>query len=341
MPTYSPSPAYQDQGPYRLGVLLVNSGTPDSLTSTGVRRFLRRLLRDRRTIEVSRAIWCWILYFIILPLRPVGVVPKYRRVWTPEGSPLAVISARLRTALEAQLTAQQGEAVAVELGMLYSSPDVTTGLERLRQRGAQKIIVLPLFPQYSGTTTAAAYDQVGRALRDWRYLPELHYVLDYAVDPAYIAAVADGIAAHRAAHPDGAHLLFSFHGIPASYVADGDPYERKCHATAAAVAARLGLAGDQWSLSFQSRVGRAKWLGPYTEETVKQLASRGMKQLDVVCPGFAIDCLETIDEMGVEAAETFHAAGGETLRYIPALNDSAAHVEVLAGLVAAHARQRP
>ena len=245
MPTYTASPAYQDQGPYRLGVLLVNSGTPDALTSTDVRRFLRRLLRDRRTIEVSRAIWCWILYFIILPLRPVGVVPKYRRVWTPEGSPLAVISARLRSALEARLGADHGEAVAVELGMLYSSPDVATGLDRLRQRGAQKIIVLPLFPQYSGTTTAAAYDQVGRALRDWRYLPELHYVLDYAVDARYVAAVADGIAAHRAAHPDGAHLLFSFHGIPASYVADGDPYERKCHATAAAIAPLLAsLSGN-------------------------------------------------------------------------------------------------
>jgi ferrochelatase len=340
MPTFSPSPAYQDNGPYRLGVLLVNSGTPDSLTPAGVRSFLRRLLRDRRTIEVSRAIWCWILYFIILPLRPIGVVPKYRRVWTPEGSPLAVISVRLREALETRLTALHGEPVAVELGMLYSSPDVTTGLERLRQRGAQKIVVLPLFPQYSGTTTAAAYDQVGLALRDWRYLPELHYVLDYAVDEAYVAAVADGIAAHRAAQGAPGHLLFSFHGIPESYVANGDPYERKCHATAAAVAAKLGLPGDAWSLSFQSRVGRAKWLGPYTEETVKQLAARGVKQLDVVCPGFAIDCLETIDEMGVEAAETFHKAGGELLRYIPALNDGDAHVEVLAGLLAQHARQR-
>ncbi len=341
MPTYSPSPAYVDHGPYRLGVLLVNSGTPDSLTPGGVRSFLRRLLRDRRTIEVSRAIWCWILYFIILPLRPIGVVPKYRRVWTPEGSPLAVISARLREALEARLTQEHGEAVAVELGMLYSSPDVATGLARLRQRGAQKIIVLPLFPQYSGTTTGATYDQVGRALRDWRFLPELHYVLDYAVDERFIAAVSDSIAAHRSFHADGAHLLFSFHGIPASYVADGDPYERKCHATATAIAARLGLSGDDWSMSFQSRVGRAKWLAPYTEDTVKQIAGRGVKVLDVVCPGFAIDCLETIDEMGVEAAETFHKAGGETLRYIPALNDGPAQVEVLAGLVAAHARQRP
>ncbi|MEN9706000.1 MAG: hypothetical protein RLZZ393_1879 [Pseudomonadota bacterium] len=333
MPTYSPSPAYQDNGPYRLGVLLVNSGTPDSLTPAGVRRFLRRLLRDRRTIEVPRAIWCWILYFIILPLRPIGVVPKYRRVWTPEGSPLAVISARLRTALETRLSEREGETVAVELGMLYSSPDVAAGLARLRERGAQKIIVLPLFPQYSGTTTAATYDQVGIALRDWRYLPELHYVLDYAIDPTYVAAVSDSIAAWRATQGAGEHLLFSFHGIPESYVTDGDPYGRKCLATATAIAARLGLRDEDWSLSFQSRVGRAKWLGPYTEETVRQLGARGVKHLDVVCPGFAIDCLETIDEMGVEAAETFHQSGGGTLRYIPALNDGPAHVEVLAAQV--------
>jgi ferrochelatase len=341
MPTFSPSPQYRDQGPYRTGVLLVNSGTPDSLTTAGVRRFLRYLLRDRRTIEVPRAIWCWVLYFIILPLRPAHVVPKYRRVWTDAGSPLAVISARLRTALEAALTTRAGEPVAVELGMLYSSPSVATGLARLRERGAQRIVVLPLFPQYSGTTTAATYDQVGQALRDWRFLPALHYIPDYHLDAAYIDAVAAQIAAHRAAQPGGEHLLLSFHGIPASYCADGDPYERKCHATAAAIAARLGLAADAWSLSFQSRVGRARWLGPYTESTVKALAARGIRRLDVACPGFAIDCLETIDEMGVEAAETFQSAGGEQLRYIPALNDSAAHVDALAALVAPYARQLP
>ena len=341
MPSFSPSPLYRNEGPYLRGVLLVNSGTPDTLTAAGVRSFLRRLLRDRRTIEVSRAIWCWVLYFIVLPLRPVRVLPKYRRVWTDAGSPLLVISTRLRTALEAALSARAGEPVAVELGMLYSSPDVPTGLARLRERGAQQIVVLPLFPQYSGTTAAAALDQVGVALRSWRFLPELHFLPDYHVDAGYIDAVAASIAAHRAAQPGGEHLLMSFHGIPASYVADGDPYESHCRATAAAIAARLGLEADAWSLSFQSRVGRARWLGPYTEATVKALAQRGIRRLDVACPGFAVDCLETIDEMGVEAAETFHAAGGEQLRYVPALNDSAAHVDVLAAVLATHARQRP
>ncbi len=342
MPKYTPSPQYRDQGPYPVGVLLVNSGTPDSLDSSGVRRFLRRLLRDRRTIEVSRAIWCWILYFIILPLRPVKVVPKYRRVWTAEGSPLLVISRQLRERLEAALSAGRSTPVAVELGMLYSTPDVAAGLSALRARGAQRVLVLPLFPQYSATTNAAAYDQVGRALRDWRFVPELRYVLDYHQDAGYLDAVAAGIAGFRATTaPAGEHLLFSFHGIPAKDVADGDPYERKCHATAEALAQRLGLAREDWSLSFQSRVGTARWLAPYTDDVVAGLARRGIRQLDVVCPGFAIDCLETIDEMGVEAGEVFRHHGGEALRYIPALNASEAHVQVLSQLVEQHAGPLP
>ena len=338
MPTYSPSPHYRLQGPYRLGVLLVNSGTPDALTTAAVRNFLRQLLRDRRTIEVSRAIWCWILYFIILPLRPLRVVPKYRRVFTAEGSPLLLISRRLQAALEAYLCEQYGVPVAVELGMHYSTPSVAAGLAALRERGAQRIVVLPLFPQYSGSTAGAAYDQVGKALRDWRFLPELRLIPDYHLDAGYLDALAEDIQAWRAAHPGGEHLLLSFHGIPASYVQDGDPYEQKCLQTAAAIAARLGLADSQWSVSFQSRVGTARWVGPYTDNVVRDLAQRGIRLLDVACPGFAIDCLETIDEMGVEAAELFQHAGGTALRYIPALNDSPRHVRALAGIITQHAQ---
>ena len=338
MPTYSPSPHYRLQGPYRLGVLLVNSGTPDALTTAAVRNFLRQLLRDRRTIEVSRAIWCWILYFIILPLRPLRVVPKYRRVFTAEGSPLLLISRRLQAALEAYLCEQYGVPVAVELGMHYSTPSVAAGLAALRERGSQRIVVLPLFPQYSGSTAGAAYDQVGKALRDWRFLPELRLIPDYHLDAGYLDALAEDIQAWRAAHPGGEHLLLSFHGIPASYVQDGDPYEQKCLQTAAAIAARLGLADSQWSVSFQSRVGTARWVGPYTDNVVRDLAQRGIRLLDVACPGFAIDCLETIDEMGVEAAELFQHAGGTALRYIPALNDSPRHVRALAGIITQHAQ---
>jgi ferrochelatase len=333
MPKYEPSPAFKDTGPYRTGVLLVNSGTPDSLSTSGVRSFLRRLLRDRRTIEAPRAIWCWILYFIILPLRPARVLPKYRRVWTEKGSPLLLHSVALRDALRARLQGRAGEPVAVELGMLYSTPDVAQGLAALREAGAQRILVLPLFPQYSGTTNAAAYDQVGKALRHWRFVPELHLLADYAEEPAYIAALAEGVRDFRARNGAGEHLLMTFHGIPKSYVDQGDPYRRKCELTARALARTLGLADGTWSISFQSRVGPTQWLTPYTDDVIKTLAQRGVKRLDAICPGFAVDCLETIDEIGHECDVAFRAAGGGELRYIPALNASAAQVEIVTSLL--------
>ncbi|MGC4029422.1 MAG: ferrochelatase [Steroidobacteraceae bacterium] len=334
MPGYSPSPAFDDARPRKLGVLLVNSGTPDTLDARGVRNFLRRLLSDRRTIELPRAIWYPILHLAILPLRPARVLPKYRRIWTAAGSPLLVHSRELRQALAQRLSAQRGAEVAVELGMLYSTPDVAQGLDALRAAGAQRIVVLPLFPQYSGTTTAAACDQVGEALRHWRFLPQVHTVPDYADNPLYLDALAASVRAHRAERGAGDHLLITFHGIPRQYVERGDPYARRCETTARALAARLALGDTEWSLSYQSRVGRAEWLKPYTEEHVVQLARRGVKQLDAICPGFAVDCLETVDEIGHEYGAVFRAAGGEALRYIPALNAGPAQVELLAGLLA-------
>lgn len=333
MPEFEPSPAYRDAGPYRTGVLLVNSGTPDALTAAGVRDFLRRLLADRRTIETPRLIWNLILYGIILPLRPARVLPKYRRVWTERGSPLLALSQDLRDALRAKLRDRHGEPVAVELGMLYSTPDVRQGLEALREDGAQRVLVLPLFPQYSATTNAAVYDQVGLALRRWRHVPELHLLPDYAVDAAYINALADSVRNFRAANGSGEHLLITFHGIPKAYADAGDPYERKCRLTAQALAEQLRLEEGSWTFCFQSRVGVAEWLKPYTDESVVALARRGVRRLDAICPGFAIDCLETIDEIGHEADETFRGAGGESLRYIPALNAGAAQVDMLAGLL--------
>ncbi len=333
MARYEPSPAFRDAGPYKTGVLLVNSGTPDSLTAAGVRSFLRRLLRDRRTIEVSRAIWCWVLYFIILPLRPARVLPKYRRVWTDQGSPLLLHSRALADALRIRLAELAGREVAVEIGMLYSTPDVAQGLAALRDAGAQRIIVQQMFPQYSGTTNAATYDQIGTALRSWRFVPELHLAADYAADPQYIAALADTVRAHRQQHGGADHLLVTFHGIPRQYVEEGDPYERKCRLTANALAAALGLSEQDWSLSFQSRVGRAEWLRPYTDDVIVQLARRGVRTVDAICPGFAVDCLETIDEIGHECDETFRAAGGTKLRYIPALNAGSAQINLIAGLL--------
>jgi protoporphyrin/coproporphyrin ferrochelatase len=333
MSCFEPSPAPADGMPVKAGVLLVNSGTPDSLDTRGVRRFLRRLLRDRRTIETSRAIWCWILYLVILPLRPKFVLPKYRRVWTPQGSPLLVHSLALRDALRQHLARERGTDVPVELGMLYSTPDVAQGLRALRAAGAQDITVLPLFPQYSGTTNGAAMDQVGATLRSWRVVPALRVVQDYSQDGTFIGALADCVRAHWSANGRGDHLLMTFHGIPASYVEAGDPYLSRCQATASRLARRLELSDGSWSLSFQSRVGRAQWLKPYTEPLVRELAQRGVKTLDAICPGFAIDCLETIDEIGHECALVFREAGGQSFRYIPALNATPAQVDVLAGLL--------
>jgi protoporphyrin/coproporphyrin ferrochelatase len=334
MATFTPSPQFRDHGAHGAGVLLVNSGTPDSLDARGVRRFLRRLLRDRRTIEVPRAIWCWILYFIILPLRPSRVLPKYRRVWTEQGSPLLWHSVALRDALRSELSRRHGATIAVELGMLYSTPDVAQGLEALRAAGAQRIVVLPLFPQYSGTTNGAAMDQVGTALRAWRYVPELHFLPDYPVNDIYIDALAASVREHRRANGEGDHLLITFHGIPAQYIEEGDPYLRKCQATASALVAKLGLADGAWTLSFQSRVGRAEWLKPYTEAVIRDLAQRGVRRLDAICPGFAMDCLETIDEIGHECDVLFRAQGGEALRYVPALNASPAQVTLVSQLLA-------
>jgi ferrochelatase len=334
MPDTAPLPAvHADVERPRSGVLLVNSGTPDSLTTGGVRRFLRRLLSDRRTIETSRLIWNPILYGFILPLRPARVLPKYRRVWTEQGSPLLLHSTALRDALRASLRDHSGQRVAVELGMLYSTPGVAEGLARLHEAGARRILVLPLFPQYSATTNAAAADQVGEALRSWRQVPELHLLPDYATDRAYIAALADSVRAHHAQQGAGEHLLITFHGIPKQYVDAGDPYRERCARTARALAAALNLPDSGWTLSFQSRVGAAEWLKPYTDHIVVELARRGVRKLDAICPGFAVDCLETIDEIGHEADVDFRAAGGEKLRYIPALNATPAHANVLAGLL--------
>jgi ferrochelatase len=316
-------------------VLLVNSGTPDALTTGGVRSFLRGLLGDPRTIELPRAVWLPILYGVILPTRPMRVVHKYRRIWTPEGSPLLTLSRELQRALQAKLSQERGRDVPVALGMLYSTPGVAAGLEELRDAGARRIVVLPLFPQYSGTTTAAAFDQVGKTLRSWRFLPELAFVPDYHAEAPYLDALAATVRALRA--PDSEHLLMSFHGIPQGYVDAGDPYRRRCEGTARRLAERLGLDATQWTLSFQSRVGPSKWLQPYTDETVRALAARGIRRLTAVCPGFAIDCLETLEEIAVDYAGQFVAAGGERLDYVPALNATSLHVDALAHLLTRHA----
>jgi protoporphyrin/coproporphyrin ferrochelatase len=320
-----------------LGVLTVNTGTPAAPRAREVSRFLRRFLTDRRVVELPPLLWRPLLGAVILPLRAPRSARNYRRVWMDGGSPLAVYSQRLRGALELELEALLAGAVAIESAFLYSEPPVAAALQRLRAAGAKRIIVLPLFPQASGTTTGPVYDQVGAGLSDWRALPDLRLIGDYHDDPGYIAALANGVREHWQQHGRTAHLLLSFHGIPLRCVQRGDAYETQCRATAGLLAAALELAATDWSLSFQSRFGAARWLAPATDRVLTELPDRGVRTLTVMCPGFAVDCLETLEEIAMAGRELFLHAGGEQFQYVPALNDRGDHAQALARLVLATA----
>lgn len=329
----SPDPPHDSA--LRCAVLLVNLGTPAAPNRSATRRYLAEFLSDPRVIELPRAIWLPILYGVILPFRSGRSAAAYRSIWMPEGSPLRVHSERLATGLDRALS-EAGLAVPVRLAMRYGEPSVASVLRQLQDEGLRRLIVLPLYPQYSATTTASVFDAVNDELSGWRRMPELHTITDYCAEPAWLDAIADSIRRHWQTNPRGERLLFSFHGLPQRYVDAGDPYFSQCQFSAREVAARLGLAETDWQLCFQSRVGRERWLQPYTDETLKSLASNGMKRLDVVSPGFAVDCLETLEEIALRGAEEFIEAGGEHLAYIPALNADAAHIAALVALVRRH-----
>ena len=313
------------------GVLLVNSGTPASLATRDVRAFLAGLLGDPRVVEIPRLLWWPILHGIILRVRPRASAKKYAAIWTPQGSPLAVESEGLRRGLEDAL---RPAGIPVALAMLYTGgATVAQAIEALRARGVDEITVVPMFPQYCGATTGAVFDQVTAALKKYRRVPALRFIGEYHAAPAYIAALARSVREHWQAHGAQGHLLMSFHGIPERFVALGDPYRAHCENTAQLLAQSLQLGKDEWSLSFQSRFGRARWLQPYTIEAVADLARRGVKNIAVMCPGFAADCLETLEEIGMENRDAFRAAGGEQYQYIPALNARADHVAAIQRLV--------
>lgn len=310
------------------GVLLINLGTPDAPTAPAIRRYLREFLLDRRVVEFSRLVWLPLLYAFILPLRPLKLKHSYAAIWTPEGSPLLAISRRQQRALQAALGAE----TPVALAMRYGQPSIRAALDELARQDVRRILVLPLYPQYSATTTASALDAVFEQLRRWRWLPELRTVNQYHDDAGYIEALADSVGAQWREQGRGEHLLMSFHSIPLAYFRAGDPYFCHCHKTARLLAERLGLGDGEWSVSFQSRIGRTPWLQPYTEPHIAQLAKRGIRKLDVICPGFSADCLETLEEIALRYAESFRKAGGAALRYVPALNDAPAHIEALRAL---------
>lgn len=334
--SYRKFPAFRHDDAERIGIVLVNSGTPDSPAPADIRRFLHALLSDPRVVELPRLAWLALLHGVILRVRPRRSARKYRQIWTAEGSPLLIESEGLRTALAQSLARRVLAPLSVELAMLYGNPGVAEALAKLRAAGAQRILVLPLFPQYCGVTTGAVFDQVTTELQRWRWLPELRFINEYHDHPAYIEALRASVQEVWQRQGRSSHLLMSFHSIPEQNFRLGDPYHCKCMKTARLLAEELNLPESDWSVSFQSRFGKGKWLRPYTADKVQALAAGGVTDLTVVCPGFAVDCLETSEEIALDNRALFLAAGGRAFCYVPALNSSPGHAGFLAGLVSQH-----
>jgi ferrochelatase len=315
------------------GVLLTNTGTPDSPTAAALRRFLAQFLSDRRVIETARWLWLPILHGVILNTRPRRSARLYQRIWTPQGSPLLHTTQLLAEGIFHALQSINDLPIKVAIGMRYGSPSIADGIRNLREKGAGRILVFPLFPQYSATTTASALDAVFAELKTWRALPELRTRAGYHDHPAYIHALVQSIQGNWEKLGKSDHLLFSFHGIPESYAQDGDPYPQQCRTTARLVAEHLGLADSSWQVSYQSRFGPQTWLGPSTGSTLAEWGAAGMRRVSVVCPGFSADCLETLYEIDIEARKVFLEAGGAHFSYIPALNDHPAHIQALTDII--------
>ena len=330
-----------DDRPVKAGVLLVNLGTPEAPTPRALRTYLAEFLGDPRVIEYPRWLWWLILHGVILRIRPRRSAHAYQRVWTAQGSPLRVGSEALAAALQDELARRMPGPVQVALAMRYGQPSVKTQIERLQREGVRRLLVLPLYPQYSATSTGSVLDAVADCFKTLRWPPELRVVNDYHDDPGHIDALARSIEDWWRTNGRGDRLLLSFHGIPERYVKAGDPYLLQCGATARLLRERLGLSPSELLVSFQSRVGREPWLQPYTDATVRELAAQGVRRLDVACPGFAVDCLETLEEIAMQNRDFFIEAGGKELRYIPALNDSRGQVDSLAALALRHMQGWP
>ncbi|MEZ9073454.1 ferrochelatase [Vibrio splendidus] len=310
------------------GVLLVNLGTPDTATPTGVRRFLSEFLHDKRVVNLTRWLWCPILHGVILPIRAPKVAKLYQSVWMDEGSPLLVYSQRQAEKLQAKLQ------MPVALGMTYGNPSLKTGVEQLMEQGVEDIIVLPLYPQYSGTTTAAVSDGLTKAFKQMPVIPSYRFIRDYYSHPSYAKALAESVRSHWEENGRGDHLVCSFHGIPKRLADEGDIYPKHCEATTKLLAAELGLSSEDITMTYQSRFGREEWLKPYTDETLETLPGKGIKKIDIMAPAFSVDCLETLEEISDQCKETFIDAGGSGFSYIMCLNDRDSHIDMMAELVA-------
>ena len=328
---FAPEPAFAHAAPSKTAVLLCNLGTPEAPTPAAVRRYLAQFLGDVRVVEIPRLVWLPILHGIILRLRPARSARKYASIWMPEGSPLRVWTEKQALLLEGYL-GQRGHSVAVRYAMRYGQPSITASLDALKSAGADRILVLPLYPQYAASTTASVGDDVAAWMRSVRNVPELRFVKHYHDDAGYIAALAQRVNDHWMVHGRPDRLVLSFHGVPRRTLALGDPYHCECLKTARLLADRLKLRDVVMVVTFQSRFGNAEWLKPYTEPTLVELAGRGIGRVDVMCPGFTTDCLETLEEIDQEARAAFLGAGGKEFGYIPCLNDQHEWIAALAGI---------
>lgn len=343
---FRPEPSYAHGTPARTGILLVNLGTPDAPTAPAVRRYLREFLSDPRVVEIPRAVWWLILHLAILPFRSAKSAAKYALVWSPEGSPLRVWTEKQAKLLRGSL-GERGHDVLVVHAMRYGNPSIAAGLDRLHAEHCERILVLSMYPQYSASTAASTFDAVAAWSASIRNLPAFRFVRSFHDDAGYIEALAGHVARFRQkeqiALRGGRKLLMSFHGLPRRNLLRGDPYHCECLMTGRLVAERLGLGPDDWSVSFQSRFGRAEWLQPYTTATLSALgaAAATVPAVDVFCPGFPADCLETLEEIAIEGRQTYVAAGGKEYRYIPCLNDSAQWIAALATLAESHLQGWP
>jgi ferrochelatase len=318
----------------RTAVLLLNLGTPAAPDVASVRRYLAEFLADPRVVERPRWLWWPILHGIVLRVRPRRSAQAYRRIWGADGSPLELHTAALARAVQARLDPSAD--LLVRHAMRYGEPGIGRVLRELGAAGVERVLGVPLFPQYSATTTGSALDALTHELRRWRRVPELRWIAGYHAEPDYIEALAGSVERFREAHGDAQHLLLSFHGLPERYVAAGDPYRAQCEATAQLLAQRLGLDDSRIGIAFQSRIAGEPWLAPYTDQVLREMPARGVNHVQVLCPGFAVDCLETLEEIALRDRRGFLDAGGARLDYIPALNASAAHAALIAGLVQRH-----
>ncbi|MBJ7554027.1 ferrochelatase [Marinomonas spartinae] len=317
----------------KYGVLMINLGTPDAPRAPEVRRFLKEFLSDSRVVDLNPLLWKPILNLIILNVRPAKVARVYQQVWMDEGSPLMVLGSRLKERVKAALQRETGQAIPVEMAMTYGNPSMEVAADQLRKAGVDKIVVVPMYPQFSGTTTAAGYDRLMASLKKCPHWPALQLLQDYADHPLYIKALANSVRNQWDKQGERRHLILSYHGIPKRYVTNGDPYARRCHDTTRLVAEELDLKEGDWTHVYQSRFGREEWLKPYASDTLKALPGKGIKKVNVISPAFAIDCIETLEEITLELGDEFKQHGGEAFDYIPALNDSDDHVALYLDMI--------